>query len=154
MEIAQIWSYMIRISKIADYGTKMLLAMHALPEHMFSAAELAEKTQVSQPTVSKVLKLLTKAGLLSSQQGSQGGYLLAKSADDISLADIVNILDGEIAMTECEKAQGSCAIEADCEVKDNWMTISKVIANVLQNISLQQMCRPLNRNEIPLTFYK
>lgn len=145
---------MIRISKIADYGTKMLLAMHAVPEHLFSAAELADKTQISQPTVSKVLKLLTKAGLLISQQGSQGGYRLAKAAEDISLADIVNILDGDIAMTECDKGQGCCAIEADCEVKDNWMMISKVIQNVLQSISLQQMCRPLNTNEIPLTFYK
>ena len=145
---------MLRISKIADYGTKVLLAMVEKPTYLYSSAELAECTHVNQPTVSKILKLLTKGGVLTSKQGSQGGYQLARDADNINLAEVVGILDGEIAMTECDKHMGCCDMEADCSVKDNWSVISSVIHDVLQNISLQQMLQPILPKEIPVKFYK
>ena len=145
---------MLRISKIADYGTKVLLAMVAQPSQIYSSAELAESTHVSPPTVSKLLKLLAKGGILTSQRGSQGGYQLARPADSINLAEVVSILDGEIAMTECDKQMGCCEMEADCNVKDNWLVISSVIHDVLQNISLQQMMQPIVPNELPVKFYK
>ncbi len=145
---------MIRISKIADYGTKILLAMAAQPEQKFAASELTALSKVALPTVSKILKELTKAGLLLSHRGSQGGYQLARAPGAISLAQIVSVLDGDIAMTECEHHMGCCEMEASCEVKDSWATISSVIYDVLQGISLQQMCKPLDRKEFPIQFIR
>lgn len=145
---------MLCISKITDYGTKVLLAMVEKPTYLYSSVELAECTHVGQPTVRKILKLLTKGGVLTSQRGSQGGYQLARDASSISLAEVVSILDGEIAMTECDKHMGCCELEADCSVKDNWSVISSVIHDVLQNISLQQMMQPILPQELPVKFYK
>lgn len=143
---------MLRLSKIADYGTKIMLAVSVKPNCWCAASSLAVETKVSLPMVIKVLKMLSKGGLLVSQLGSQGGYRLARSADSINLAEIVRVLDGDIAMTECQQQQGCCQIEAHCNVKDNWLVISHVIINVLQNISLAQMSQPIRAAQIPLTF--
>lgn len=145
---------MLRISKIADYGTKIMLAMAESQHRLYAATELAELTHISLPTVSKVLKLLLKGNLLISQRGSQGGYQLAKAPQEITLAQIVRILDGDIAMTECEQRIGCCQIEDSCNVKDNWSVISNIIVDVLQNISLAQMSKPIQSNDIPLKFYQ
>ena len=140
---------MLRLSKIADYGTKIMLAVAAKPNSWSAASSLATETKVSLPMVIKVLKMLSKGNLLISQRGSQGGYRLARSADIINLAEIVKVLDGDIAMTECQQQQGCCQIEAYCNVKGNWLVISHVIINVLQNISLAQMSQPIQATKFP-----
>ena len=145
---------MLRISKIADYGTKVMLAMAERPNYLCAATELAEVTHISLPTVSKILKILLKGKLLTSQRGSQGGYQLAKTADAITLAQIVRVLDGDIAMTECEQEMGCCQIEDSCNVKGNWSVISHIIVDVLQNISLAQMSKPIKSLDIPVKFYQ
>lgn len=146
---------MLRISKIADYGTKIMLAMAESPHYRLCAAtELAESTHISLPTVSKILKLLLKGDLLISQRGSQGGYQLARTPEEITLAQIVSVLDGEIAMTECEQQMGCCQIEDNCNVKGNWAIISNIIVDVLRNISLAQMSKPIQKDDIPLKFYQ
>jgi len=145
---------MLRISKIADYGTKIMLALAEHPNALHTANELSEMTRISLPTVSKILKILLKGNLLTSQRGSQGGYQLIKAADAITLAQIVNVLDGEITMTECERQMGCCQIEEGCNVKDNWSVISSVIVDVLQNISLAQMSKPIITTDIPVKFYQ
>jgi FeS assembly SUF system regulator len=151
--IVQDWyQMMLRISKLADYSTKIMLAMAQTPDQKFAASELAEHTRIPLPTVSKILKILSKGGLLRSQRGSQGGYQLAVEAAQISLACIVRILDGNIAMTNCQ--EDCCEFVAHCTSKDNWLTISQVIENVLENISLQQMLAPLQGTEFPVRFYK
>ncbi len=144
---------MLRISKIADYGTKIMLAMVEPHHRLYAATELAELTHISLPTVSKILKLLLKGNLLVSQRGSHGGYQLAKAPHQITLAQIVSVLDGDIAITECEQQLGCCQIEDSCNMKDNWAVISNVIVDVLQNISLAKMSKPIQSSDIPLKFY-
>jgi FeS assembly SUF system regulator len=131
-----------------------MLEMVLQPDALHTASGLAEKTRLSLPTVSKILKILTKGKLLNSQRGSQGGYQLALAAQDISLAQIVAVLDGEISMTECKQHPGCCEVETNCNVKENWSVISQVIQDVLQNVSLQQMCKPISAAEVPLKFFK
>lgn len=146
-------SYIVlRLSKIADYGTKIMLAVALKPNCWSAASSIAAETKVSLPMVIKVLKMLSKGSLLLSQRGSQGGYRLARSAAMINLAEIVRVLDGDIAMTECQQQTGCCQIEAHCGVKGNWLVISHVIINVLQNISLAQMSQPIQAKQIPLIF--
>lgn len=144
---------MLRISKLADYATKLMLSIAKEPERLYSATELALQTKVAAPTVSKLLKKLSKHQLLNSSRGSQGGYQLARSAVEISLADIVECLDGEVAMTECVTSNSCCDFEADCQAKGNWSAISKIINDVLKNISLEQMQQPIVAKDIPIKFY-
>ncbi len=145
---------MLRLSKITDYGTKIMLAMTMPADCWHTANGLAAATNVSLPTVSKILKILTKGSLLVSQRGSQGGYQLARSAKLITLAEVIKVMEGGIAMTECQQLVSYCQIEAQCSVKDNWSLISQAIADILRNISLAQMSKPMHTKEFSLAFHQ
>jgi FeS assembly SUF system regulator len=142
---------MLRISKLADYGTKVMVALAQEPGRVFAASELAETSRIPLPTVSKILKMFSKAELLRSQRGTLGGYQLALPAEQISLAKIVSVLDGAIAMTNCK--DNCCELASGCNTKHNWLTISEVIKSVLDNITLAQMLKPIRNTEIPINFY-
>lgn len=135
---------MLRISKLTDYGTVVMayLARHSDEGH--AATEIAEKTHISLPTVSKLLKLLAKSGLLVGQRGVNGGYSLAMPAEQISLAQIVFALEGDIALTACSHGNGLCSVETQCAIRSNWRTISEVIRDTLKDISLDKMTSPIN----------
>lgn len=113
-------------------------------EQVTTASELTESTGLPGPTVSKLLKQLSRAGLLDSQRGSNGGYTLSLAADDISVSDIVSALDGPIALTECMTADGAvCEIEALCPTRTNWRQINNALVEALDRVSLAEMARPV-----------
>ena len=91
---------MLRISKLTDYATVILAALSAQPEALHSASGLAERTGVAAPTVSKLLKELQRAGIVRSVRGARGGYQLARSAQEISAAEIIDAVEGPVALTE------------------------------------------------------
>ncbi len=130
---------MLKISKLADYGTVIMAALARVPGATLTAKELAERTRLNLPTVSKLLKRLVKAHLLVSNRGSKGGYSLAKSASQITVMAIVSAIDGVFAMTECSIHQGHCDIEKSCMVSDNWRLISQAVYYALESITLAQM---------------
>lgn len=134
---------MLRISKLTDYGVVLMsfLARHA--QAACNAKEIAQATKINLPTVSKLLKLLARNGLLAAQRGVNGGYSLAVSAEQISLAQIIYTLEGNIALTECGHTQGLCVMEPQCMIRHNWQTISSAIGETLQGISLAQMIVPI-----------
>lgn len=134
---------MLRLSKMADYGTVVMTALICDPERSRSAAEIATAIHVPVPTVSKILKILARGGLVSSLRGARGGYLLARAANEISMADIINAMDGPIGMTECSVTPGLCTQEAGCAVRANWQRINQEVLGVLRGITLDQMIVPV-----------
>lgn len=134
---------MLRISKLTDYGTVLLTCMARQPAQRFSAQELAEHTQVAAPTVAKLLKALVRAGLLASQRGSHGGYTLARTPDRISAVDIIDAIEGPVALTECATEHSNCSIEADCAVGHNWQRINAGIRRALEGVTLADFTRPM-----------
>ncbi len=134
---------MLRLSKMADYGTVVMTTMIREPERSRSAAEIAAAIQVPAPTVSKILKILARDGLVVSLRGAKGGYLLSRPADKISLADIIHAMDGPIGMTECSVTPGLCLQEAGCAVRANWQRVNHAVLGVLREITLDQMIAPL-----------
>jgi FeS assembly SUF system regulator len=128
---------------MADYGIVVMTAMIRDPERSRSAAEIAAAIHVPVPTVSKLLKILARGGLLVSLRGAKGGYLLAHPADQISLADIILATDGPIGMTECSVTPGLCAQEGDCAVRANWQRINRAVFGLLNDIALDQMIAPV-----------
>lgn len=144
---------MIRITREADYGIVLMTCLAQADGQPRSAAVLAQQRRLPLPMVSKILKTLARAGLLSSQRGVQGGYSLARSATEISAADIIGALEGPIAITECSsEAHDGCSRQDYCEVSGHWARINQAIHTALQSISLLDMSRPDPPQ--PLRFYQ
>ena len=134
---------MIRMTKQTDYGIVLLSRMAGLPERLFNATELATDTHLPQPTVSKVLKILARAGLLDSHRGVKGGYTLARDPEEITVTEVIGALEGPIGITECiDDTPGECSLEARCPVRGNWHRINEAIRQALDGISLAEMARP------------
>lgn len=140
---------MIRMNKLTDYA--ILVLTHVVREGGPSqtARDLAVKTRVPLPTVSKILKELHKAGIVSSHRGIKGGYSLARPAERVSVAEVVQALEGPIALTECSgDLKGLCGLEPGCMVRSNWRTISAAIRGALERISLAALAQPLPRTVV------
>lgn len=131
---------MIRLTNLADYGVVLMCRMAQAPENLHSAFQLAQDTGIPVPTVSKILGALSKAGLLQSQRGLKGGFKLALAAGDISMADIIEAIDGPIALTNCiEKAPGDCCFETACTMRPHWQAINGAVKGALSGISLNEV---------------
>ena len=131
---------MLRISKLTDYATVILAYLASAPDRLHAAAEVAEQTSLSLPTVSKLLKALQRAGLVSSTRGSHGGYQLTRPASAISAAAILDALEGgPVAITECSGKDSHCGIEHVCRVGRAWQRVNVAIRRTLTEISLAQL---------------
>ena len=130
---------MVRISRLTDYATVLLAVLAAQPELVQTAAALAEQTHIAAPTVSKLLKQLQRAGLVSSTRGLHGGYQLARPATQISAAAILDALEGPVALTDCSVAHGQCEIEQNCRVGQVWQRLNLAIRRSLFDVSLAQL---------------
>jgi FeS assembly SUF system regulator len=130
---------MLRISKLTDYATVILGALAAEPTRLQTAAELAERTHVSAPTVSKLLKQLQRARLVTSSRGLHGGYRLARPAREISAAAMLDALDGPVALTACSDEHSHCGIESTCSVGGSWQRVNRAIRQSLEEITLADL---------------
>jgi FeS assembly SUF system regulator len=130
---------MLRISKLTDYATVILAALAQDPERVQTATALAEHTRVAAPTVSKLLKQLQRAGLVTSTRGLHGGYQLSRPAAQISAATILDALEGPLALTDCAAGHGHCCIEETCRVGRAWQRLNSAIRRSLHEVTLAQL---------------
>ncbi|NWG13922.1 MAG: SUF system Fe-S cluster assembly regulator [Acidobacteria bacterium] len=143
---------MLRVTKLADYAIVMLtcFASHGGATH--NARDVAREARLPLPVVSKVLKRLTREGLLTSHRGIRGGYGLARQPHEITVADIIRALEGPIAVTECaDKVKGDCGLETKCPVRANWHMINQAIHGALGKITLAEMARPLQQQYVNIS---
>ena len=133
---------MLKISKLADYA---MVLMHLLSQtgESLSAKQLAEMSNIPLPTVSKVLKLLSDASLVEASRGALGGYKLVRLPKDISVAEVLQAIDGQFALTECNLPQGACTLTPYCGLRMNWQVINQRVRQLLEQISIQDMQQPL-----------
>ncbi len=136
---------MIRIAKLTDYG--IVLLTHIARDRgsgVHTAREVASAAKLPFPTVSQLLKSLSRSGLLVSHLGVKGGYTLARKPDEISVLDVIDALEGRVAVTECnEHPAGNCNLETVCPVRANWQRINIAVRRALQNLRMSDMIRPL-----------
>lgn len=132
---------MLRISKLTDYGTVLLAHLAANQPQVCSAADAASATGIASPTVSKLLKSLAKAGLVTSTRGANGGYELARSPKAISAADVIDALEGPVSITECSSSQSLCEHEDICSVGSAWQRINVAIRHALDDVTLSDLIR-------------
>ncbi len=138
---------MLRISKLTDYAILVMVELGEARTEVLSAQVLADRSNLELPTVSKVLKLLSRAGLVRSYRGVNGGYSIERPAQEISVAEIIAAIEGPIAMTECSVEVGLCSQEDNCNLRSNWQRISSAVARALENVTLDEMSRPMRQVE-------
>jgi FeS assembly SUF system regulator len=137
---------MLRMSKLTDYGTMVLAQLAANQGTLSTAGQVAVATHLGQPTVSKLLKSLARAGLVVSERGVQGGYALARPPERISAAEIIDALEGPVAITACSALDGDCDLESFCRVGHAWQRINLSIRQALHEISLADLQGPKGRS--------
>jgi FeS assembly SUF system regulator len=135
----------MRLTHLADYAVVMMTAAARRGDAVrLSASELAQDTGVPLPTAQKLMGRLASAGLLDSVRGAGGGFTLARPVTQISLADIVEAVEGPIAMTQCSGSDeaSDCALDAHCKVKPHMGVVSSAVRGALHAVSLQQLSAP------------
>ncbi len=133
---------MIKISRLADYALVVLSYLIEAPRCCYSAAVLAERTTLSVPTVSKVLKLLNEAKLVTSVRGVNGGYRLVKEPEQMNLVEVISAVDGVPALTECCLPKNQCVHDSHCQMRSQWQLINRVIIQVLSQFSMADLKKP------------
>lgn len=134
----------MRLTHLADYAVVLMTAAaRRRAAARLSATELSVETGVPLPTAQKLMGLLAGAGLLSSVRGAGGGFTLARPASEISLADIVEAVEGPIAMTACSGHEGAsdCALDAHCRVKPHMGVVGSAVRGALGAVSLTELAR-------------
>ena len=134
----------MRLTHLADYAVVLMTAAARYPAGArLSATELSADTGVPLPTAQKLMGQLTASGLLTSARGASGGFALARPAREISLADIVEAVEGPIAMTVCSGTEGvsDCALDAHCRVKPHMGIVGNAVRGALGAVSLTELAR-------------
>jgi Rrf2 family protein len=137
----------MRLTHLADYAVVMMTAAAQRPHGArLNSAALAAETGVPLPTAQKLMGKLGAAGLLTVSRGAGGGFTLARPASAISLADMVEAVEGPIAMTQCSGSEeaSECALDAHCRVKPHMGVVSKAVRGALAGVTLEQLSSPAN----------
>jgi FeS assembly SUF system regulator len=148
---------MLRISKMADYGTFIMASMVKPKSRLLSAQDIANQTHIALPSVSKLLKKLTKSGLLESVRGPSGGYRLKGDPATITVFDIITALEDKLALTECSDSGSQCVLQPVCTTKKSWRVINQAIVSALSAVTLADLAQEelgvtACQREQPLTF--
>ena len=132
---------MIKVSRMADYAILLVCKMSSAENKVYSAHELSTITAL------KITKL-TKANITNSIRGVAGGYKLMMKAEDISIGDIIDIIDGQVALTVCveEDKNHCCELESMCPSQGNWQIINNTIREALNSVSIAEMANPFVAN--------
>ncbi len=143
---------MLRVSKLTDYATLILSVLAKKRPFLAAAIEIADTTGIPLPTVSKILKCLQNGQLLTSVRGAKGGYLLARDPKEITVARIISVLEGPIALTECSLSVDKCHQAPGCAIRPNWHAINRAVYDALEGVTLADLIVPVRTAEarIPL----
>ena len=135
----------MRLTHLADYAVVILTAAASRSAgERLSASVLAGETGVPLPTAQKLVGKLAQAGLLHTVRGVGGGFTLARPASAITLADIIEAVEGPIAMTKCSGSDeaSECTLDAHCRVKPHMTLVSRTVREALAAVSLEDLCAP------------
>ena len=139
---------MIKVSRMADYAILLVCKMSNDENKVYSSQELSIVTSLKITTISKILTKLTKANVTDSIRGVSGGYKLTMQAEDISIGNIIDIIDGKVALTVCveEGENHNCDLVSLCPSQSNWQIINNTVREALNSVSIAEMANPFVSN--------
>lgn len=142
---------MLRLNRMTDYAILVLGVLHGRPDVLLSSAQIAQHAQLTQATAAKIIKALGSAGLVTTIRGTKGGCQLALPASAISIADVIEAIEGPIALTACvEGAEEPCSVQQGCFMSGSWNHINGAIRSALDGVSLSDLFSPSNMFPAPL----
>ena len=131
---------MFRLNRLTDYAVVVMTQMAQHGDTVRTAPQISECTGVPLPTVAKILNALHRESLVNSQRGATGGYALSRPAAEITVAEIIQALEGPIALTACvDGNSGDCCVETICPMRGNWDKVNRAIRGALSTVSLEDM---------------
>ncbi|UUX50571.1 SUF system Fe-S cluster assembly regulator [Nisaea acidiphila] len=134
---------MLKLNKMTDYAVVVLGQMAREPGRVRTAAALSEDTAIPLPTVSKLLKILAGTGLVTSHRGANGGYSIDMTAEEVTVARIVQAIDGPIALTACvDEGEGGCEVSNSCPISGNWNRVNLAVRKALEEVTLADLLDP------------
>jgi FeS assembly SUF system regulator len=141
---------LFRLSKGTDYGIRILAHLaEGEPGATRNAREVAEDLRLPTPMVSKVMKSLARAGVLTSHRGAKGGFSLSRRPEELNVADMIAALEGPVALTECQVGPAVCEHESSCHVQGPWSVINRSVQNTLATITLADVINPQFPAQLP-----
>ncbi|MCR0980560.1 RrF2 family transcriptional regulator [Roseomonas populi] len=133
---------MLRLSKLADYAV-VLLARLGQEGGLHTAPSLSTATGIAEPTVAKVLRILSQSGLVEAQRGARGGHRAARPITAINLAEVIVAMDGPIALTACvDGGSGGCEAEGHCPIHGRWTPVNEAVRAALSAVTIADLARP------------
>lgn len=130
---------MLRLNRLTDYGV-VVMAQMASRDDLRSAQQISDSTAIPLPTVSKILHTLSQAELVVAQRGASGGYRLVRSAGEISVSEVIQALEGPIALASCvDGAESHCDVERLCPMSGGWNKVNTAIRDALATVTLADM---------------
>jgi Rrf2 family protein len=144
---------MLQLTKRTEYGLIALVAMVGRRGEYVSAREISEHYNVPRRLLAEVLKDLSRSALVESQRGAAGGYALARSADDITVGEVVKALEGVPSLSSCESLEpfrrGECELEAHCPIRSPLQVIREGIWGLMEKTTLRSLVRSTLRGPVP-----
>lgn len=142
---------MFKVNKLTDYATVVLVDM-AASEAVRPSQAISEHTGIPLPTVAKLMKHLVKSGLVVSHRGVRGGYSLSRPADQMTIADVIEAVEGPIALTSCvDTSDEQCCYEPSCPASGKWNRVNLAVTTALRTLTLAEMIDDL-QGAPPLDF--
>jgi Rrf2 family protein len=134
---------MLRLTKKADYGLMALKFLAERPDMpSLSAKDIAEAYGIPPQLLAKILQRLTKAGLLRSHAGTNGGYALSRAPEDITAFEVISFIDGPLFITSCETGPRGCDLTDSCTIREPLRKVNESISDVLKAIRVSDLCEP------------
>lgn len=132
----------MRLSRLADYALVLMTHVAQNPDDSHPAAETAAMTRLPAPTVARIMARLCRAGYLASSRGVNGGYRLARPADEIPVGAIVSLFDGPVVLTRCVQAgRRSCGVEAVCPSRPGLQRLNLAVHKALNDVTLAELAQ-------------
>ena len=133
---------MLRITKMTDYAVLILANLALYDNKLLTAKEIASETHISLPTTQKILKKLNRKNLVISKQGASGGYSLDPETKKLSVATLLEKLDGDLSITQCSSNDDQCEVEDFCNIGNAWQMINQRVQWALNDITLGDLIHP------------
>lgn len=141
---------MFKVNKLTDYATVVLIDM-AKSGLVRPTQAISDNTGIPLPTVAKLMKHLVKSGLVTSQRGVHGGYSLGRPANQMTIADVIEAVEGPIALTACvDTSDEQCCYESLCPASGKWNRVNSAVTNALREVKLSEMIDDV-RGQMPFT---
>lgn len=139
----------MKLSTRSTYGVRAMLALALQPHGTgpLMVKDIAEQQKLPATYLEQLMVLLRKAGLVTATRGAHGGYVLARPAAEITLAEIIEVLEGPLNLTDCPSGAGCCGHPESCALYGLWQRASQSLIDVFGNVTLAALAEEQRARE-------